>query len=203
VGLMLLRVKQRWMLIPVVLIGVSVAALFAPDAWKERMNPSADNMMDRSAQGRINAWTFAVRLIQDYPITGGGFGTFTPKLFLIYAPDPTDVHGPHSVYFGILGEHGIPGLFLFLALIASAFYSLHDVYKAAKFRGDEVALSYANMFRFSLVGFLISGLFLARAYFDYLYTILACIVVLRKVCFEQWNNASAAEVEHTPVALTN
>lgn len=204
-GMMLLRGRQRLVLIPVVLLGTSVAVLFAPQTWKDRMNPSKDNMLDKSAQGRINAWKFAVHLVEDYPITGGGFGTFTNKLFAIYAPDPLEVHGAHSVYFGILGEHGIPGLLLFLSLIGASLYSLHEVQRWAKFHGDEVAASYAQMYRFSLVGFLTSGLFLGRAYFDYLYTILALIVVLRRVCFERWAAAAAEdeELEQEPLAVTD
>jgi probable O-glycosylation ligase (exosortase A-associated) len=159
-------------------------------------------VLDKSAQGRINAWTFAVNLVADYPFTGGGFGTFTRPLFTLYAPDPLDMHGPHSVYFGILGEHGIPGLFLFLSLIGCSFYSLHEVAKGAKLRGDETALAYANMFRFSLIGFLTSGLFLGRAYFDYLYTLLACIVILRRICFDTWQADDMEElVEEEQLAI--
>jgi hypothetical protein len=41
------------------------------------------------------------------------------------------------------------------------------------------------MFRFSLIGFLTSGLFLGRAYFDYFFTIFACIVILSRVAREE------------------
>jgi probable O-glycosylation ligase (exosortase A-associated) len=191
--LMILRLKQRLILIPIALLAISVAVMFAPQSWKDRMNPSEDNMLDRSARGRINAWTFAVHLAADYPITGGGFETFTRPLFAVYAPDPTDVHGPHSVYFGILGEHGIPGLCLFLCLIGSAFYSLHEVLKWGRYHDDEVAIAYSHMFRFSLIGFLVAGLFLGRAYFDYAYTIIACIVILRKLCFDAWKSQAMEE----------
>jgi probable O-glycosylation ligase (exosortase A-associated) len=186
--LMLLRLRQRWILIPVAVLGISVATIFTPQSWKSRMNPTEDNMLDKSARGRINAWTFAVHLTADYPITGGGFETFTRTLFLIYAPDPTDIHGPHSVYFGILGEHGYPGLLLFLGLIGVAFYTTYQVVKWGRYYDDDVVVSYALMFRFSLIGFLVAGLFLGRAYFDYTYTILACIVILKKVCFQRWES---------------
>jgi probable O-glycosylation ligase (exosortase A-associated) len=200
--LMILRLRQRLILIPVAIIGITAMAIYAPQSWKERMNPSTDNVLDKSAQGRINAWTFAVNLVADYPFTGGGFGTFTRPLFTLYAPDPLDMHGPHSVYFGILGEHGIPGLFQFLSLIGCSFYSLHEVAKGAKLRGDETALAYANMFRFSLIGFLTSGLFLGRAYFDYLYTLLACIVILRRICFDTWQADDMEElVEEEQLAI--
>jgi probable O-glycosylation ligase (exosortase A-associated) len=192
-GVMILRLRQRFILIPVVGAGMALAVLYAPESWKERMNPSTDNMLDKSARGRINAWKFAVHLTADYPVTGGGFETFTPALFQLYASDPLEVHGPHSIYFGILGEHGIPGLMLFLALVGTAFYSLYEIAKWGRVYGDATAVAYANMFRFSLVGFLTAGLFLGRAYFDYAYTIFACIVVLRRACFEHWNSQEIEE----------
>ena len=39
-----------------------------------------------------------------------------PAVFAIYAPDPTDVHAAHSIYFQVLGEHGFVGLGLYLLL---------------------------------------------------------------------------------------
>jgi probable O-glycosylation ligase (exosortase A-associated) len=185
-GMMMLQVKQKKVLIPVVILGIAIAVLFAPQAWKTRMNPTGEQALDKSAQSRINAWTFAWNLVSDYPIAGGGFGTFTRPLFIIYAPDPRDVHGPHSVYFGILGEHGFVGLFLYLLLVGSALYSTSEVIRWAKQMGDEVAMQYARMFRYSMVGFLVSGFFLGRQYFDYIYTILACIVVVKRLSFDAW-----------------
>ena len=40
------------------------------------MNPKQE--ADASAQGRFHAWSFAWKLVNDYPLTGGGFETFTP-----------------------------------------------------------------------------------------------------------------------------
>jgi probable O-glycosylation ligase (exosortase A-associated) len=185
-GLMLLRLKQRIVLVPVALLGIVFAMLFAPASWKERMDPTREGAIDKSAESRFNAWTFAWRLTMDYPLAGGGFDTFTPELFNRYAPHPTDVHGPHSIYFGILAEHGFIGLLLYLALVVSCFGSIYRIRKWARFQGDEAAQHYADMFRFSLIGFLVSGAFLGRAYFDYFYTIIAGVAILKRVCFVRW-----------------
>jgi putative inorganic carbon (hco3(-)) transporter len=188
-GLMFLRLKQRAILIPVIVAGLGIVILFAPPAWKERMNPTGPNAIDASAQSRFNAWTFCWHLAGEYPIAGGGFATFTPALFQRYAPNVRDVHGPHSIYFGVLAEHGFVGLFLYMTLVGACFVSTYWIVKWAKFHGDETAANYGNMFRFALVGFLTSGLFLGRAYFDYYYTLIACIVVLRQVCKHAWSEA--------------
>jgi probable O-glycosylation ligase (exosortase A-associated) len=149
------------------------------------MDPTRENAIDGSAFSRINAWTFSWHLAQDFPVTGGGFETFTKELFYTYAPNANDVHGPHSIYFGVLGEHGFVGLFLYLALVCSCFVSIHWIVKWGHFHGDEVVVNYGNMFRVALAAFLISGLFLGRAYFDYYFTLVACIVVLRRTCVSE------------------
>ena len=200
--LMLLRVKQRVLLIPVIGLALVIALVFAPPEWKERMDFSRKGAaLDKSAYSRINAWTFAWRLAKDYPITGGGFDTFDKALFDRYAPNSSDVHGPHSIYFGLLGEHGWPGLILYMSLVASCFASVRKIIRAAKRMGDEVAANYANAFGFSLVGFLTSGLFLGRAYFDYYFTIVCFIVILKRVCFQAWRQAEEEE-EMLPAEAT-
>jgi putative inorganic carbon (HCO3(-)) transporter len=197
-GVMFLGSKQRKILIPLFIMGVAVAFLYAPEDWRHRMDPTRENPLDGSAYSRINAWTFSWHLASDYPLTGGGFETFTRELFYLYAPNANDVKGPHSVYFGVLGEHGFVGLFLYLALVCSCFASIHWVVKWGHYHGDEVAVHYGNMFRVALTAFLISGLFLGRAYFDYYFTLVACIVILRCVCQSEWSKAG---VEQQPLEM--
>jgi putative inorganic carbon (hco3(-)) transporter len=199
-GLIFLQLKQRLLLVPIIVLGAIIATLFAPEAWKERMDPTRENIIDSSARGRLNAWSFSWRLALDFPITGGGFNTFTPELFARYAPNVADVHGPHSVYFQVLGEHGFVGLFLYVSLLCSCFASLRRLVKRARFHGDQLIGNYANMFRFSLVGFLTSGLFLGRAYFDYFFTIVACIAILRRLSRLQWAGIVSADVSTQKVA---
>jgi probable O-glycosylation ligase (exosortase A-associated) len=140
IGLLLcLRMKGRVLLIPVVLIAVAIAAVFAPEGWRQRMNP--DNAVDASARERFNAWAFSWNLAQDYPIAGGGLSTFTPELFGRYAPVVQDIHGPHSVYFGVLAEHGFTGLFLYLGLVVSCLASLLRLARAARHYEDPLLIS--------------------------------------------------------------
>ncbi len=191
-AVMFWRSKKRFVLIPVAVFAMFFAMLFAPESWKNRMDPTSPNAMDTSARARINAWHFAWNLASDFPITGGGFATFTPSLFARYAPNGADIHGPHSVYFQILGEHGFVGLALYLALLLSCFMSLRTVAKTARVYDDGVSIQYANMLALSIVGFIVSGTFLGRAYFDYFFTLVACVVVLKRTAAEQWANLEPA-----------
>jgi probable O-glycosylation ligase (exosortase A-associated) len=200
--LMLLRLKQRFMIMSVLAVAMAIALLFAPAAWRERMDPTREGAIDGSARERFNAWTFSWRLACDFPIAGGGFETFSPELFQRYAPNAGDVHGPHSIYFGVLAEHGFIGLALYLTLVASCFATTLRLARQARMQGDLVIEHYANMFRFSLVGFLTSGLFLGRAYFDYYFTIVGCIVILNRVAQQEWVEESPVELDTTVEAVS-
>lgn len=182
--LMLLQSKRRLILLPSIVLAAALVMLFAPPQWKHRMDPTRSDAIDASARSRFNAWTFAFRLAADNPVTGGGFATFTPKLFDRYAPDPRQTFASHSIYFGVLAEHGFVGLALYLGLIASVLVTVSRLARLARRNGDTQVEQYALMLRFSLIGFLVSGAFLARSYFDYFFTIVACVAILKRLYME-------------------
>src|SRR5262249_45901790 len=183
----------RFTLVPVIVLGIVIATYFAPETWKERMDPSRENVVDSSAQSRLNAWAFAKALADDHPVLGGGFSTFTPELYEQYAPARTaEIYGPHSVYFQVLAEHGYPGLVLYLMLVASCLLTTRRLRKRSRIENDKEILHYAQMFQFGLVAFLISGAFLGRAYFDYYFMIVACISILDRVAADRWAAKVAA-----------
>jgi probable O-glycosylation ligase (exosortase A-associated) len=182
---MFLQSKRRFILVPVMVLGLIVALFFTPDAWRARMDFSRPEMVDASAQSRLEAWAFARALAADYPITGGGFSTFTPELYSQYDSEVTEI-GPHSVYFQVLAEHGYVGLTLYLLLVLSCLAKTRRLSKTARSHGDRIVDQYAHMIQFSLVGFLSSGIFLGRAYFDYFFTIVACLIILEREARERW-----------------
>jgi putative inorganic carbon (hco3(-)) transporter len=184
--------KQRLALLPIVALAVLIALIFAPDSWKHRMDPNREDAIDTSAQARLDSWAYARALAADHPIFGGGFDTFTPELFARYAPDARP-RGPHSVYFQLLAEHGFPGLFLYLSMVLSCFVTGRRLAVEARRRGDHQLQQYANMFQVSFVGFLASGLFLGRAYFDYVFTLVACLAILKYVAAQRWEQEDDEE----------
>ncbi|MCC6531334.1 MAG: putative O-glycosylation ligase, exosortase A system-associated [Burkholderiales bacterium] len=172
------RGKNKFLgLIAGVCIGVALV-VFAPEKWETRMSTITTHE-DGSAQGRINAWAMAVNLVQDRPIVGGGFDVFAPTAFARWAPSPA-VQGAHSVYFQMLGEHGFPGLFLYLTLGMMSWSLASWIRKNAKGRADfEWAYWLASMCQVSLVGFAVGGAFLNLAYWDVPYTLIVALVLTR------------------------
>jgi putative inorganic carbon (hco3(-)) transporter len=172
---------------------------YAPGKWMERMDAFYHGDIDRSAQGRLNAWEFAIVFTEHYPLTGGGFEAFTPDLFEHYTPG-LFFAGPHSIYFQTLGEQGYVGLTLFLGLLSSCLFSLRELSRQAK---RIAALTwvrpYCSMLRASLLAYMISGAFLPRAYFDLFYTLVATIIIMKIVC--QKELAACKNSEAVPARL--
>ncbi len=162
-------------------VAAALILMIMPQQWFDRMATIDTYQQDASAMGRINAWKMAFNLAKDRPL-GGGFDTFQPGVFAIYAPDPDNVHDSHSIYFEVLGEHGFFGLALFLILGLMTWRTASWIIKRA--RGDPEnrwAADLASMVQVSLVGYASAGAFLGLANFDLYYTLIAVVVLCKTV----------------------
>ena len=160
---------------------VSMALLsFMPESWWERMGTIGSYQEDSSAGGRINAWWMAWNLAKAN-FFGGGFEVSSPELFAKYAPDPTDVHAAHSIYFMVLGEHGFVGLFLFLLLWILVWFSAGRLRTQGKKLPQTMWLSHlGSMCQVSLAGYAVGGAFLSLSYYDLPYNVLILVVLGRR-----------------------
>ena len=173
-----LKTRNKWLSGAAIAVALVAFLAFLPGEWFDRMSTIKDYRADQSAQGRLNAWGFAINLANDRPLVGGGFRAFTPELFQKYAPTPDDFHDAHSIYFEVLGEQGYVGLLLFLALALTAFRTCMRIRSKAAGRQDLAwASELASMIQVSLVGFSVGGAFLGLAYFDLPYSLMALVVL--------------------------
>ncbi len=165
------------------IVVASCALVLFPQDWFQKMHSIQDYEEDQSAMGRIYAWQFTLKLVAARPITGGGFEPYTRETYNRYAPDISRKaprpQGPHSIYFKPLGEHGWPGLLLFLGTGLLAFRRCNWLIRQTRDREDlRWAGNLAAMIQVGLVGFAASGAFLGMTYFDLYYHLLALLVVL-------------------------
>lgn len=179
---LILKSKNKFRIgVVLVILGV-VAAAYIPQKWEDRMATIQTYEMDASAMGRINAWKFAINLAKDHPISGGGFDTFLPDLFRVYAPVPDDFHDAHSIYFEVLAEHGFVGLAIFLLLGVAA---LRNGSRIARLSKDRESLRWiqnlSSMVQVSIIGYAVGGAFLGLAYFDLYYHLVAMVVLMRLI----------------------
>lgn len=160
-----------------IVIAAALVVSIMPASWYERMDTINTYDADASALGRINAWWVAFNMANDR-FFGGGFESFRIPTFAIYAPEPDRVHDVHSIYFQVLGHHGYIGLLLFLLLLALTWLKCGAIIRATKADPARAwARDLAAMVQVSLVAYLCGGAFLGLAYFDYVYHLVAIVVV--------------------------
>lgn len=158
-----------------------------PEQWVSRQQSTLEYKEDRSAMQRIQAWGVATNIALDRPLLGAGFNfeyaQDTPR-WLSYAnfvePWASEERAAHSIYFQLLGQHGVVVLILFVTLLLGAFYRLYKLSTRdypAEYRW--IAL-YAKGTQLALVPYMLAGAFLSLAYFDMFYLCVAMSAILNR-----------------------
>jgi probable O-glycosylation ligase (exosortase A-associated) len=166
-----------------------VAGILAlmPEAWYERMHSIQTYKSDGSAMGRINAWTVGWNIARDR-LTGGGFEHWSKETFALYAPNPADVHDVHSIYFEVLGEHGFPGLLMYLGIWALVVKDTRRIIAEAEDNpGLQWAGGLARMIQVSLMAYAAGGAFLGLAYFDLPWDLLMVAIAVKMIVKKERN----------------
>ena len=125
--------------------------------------------LEGSAQGRIVIWKGALKIIQDHPWWGTGYGTFG-AIIPYYAPELRGRRmDAHNSYLIVAAEMGIPALIIFLWVLFLVMWKTYRLYRNAKdpfikatalgFLAGLFALIVANMFGSRVDAEEISGYF--------------------------------------------
>ncbi|MFQ5784553.1 MAG: putative O-glycosylation ligase, exosortase A system-associated [Alphaproteobacteria bacterium] len=180
--IMLLMKSRRRIFIGLVLGVTTVLGLsFMPNKWSDRMNTIQTFEEDPSVQGRFEAWTFAWEVAKDRPVLGGGFSVFDDDATWARFLPGGHVRNAHSIYFEVLGEHGFPGLVIFLTLGVLALRTTTQIARRTRDKPDLAwARDLAAMSRVALLGYAATGVFINVAMYDLYYTIIALLVLLRE-----------------------
>ena len=184
-------------------LGIAVIAIaaiaFMPDSWSERMSTIGGYNADTSALSRLWTWQTLWNLALDRPLVGGGFRSDSVQVFSVYSPVQgrgdfdSVVYVAHSIYFQALGEHGFPGLLLFLAIGVWTWFTAGRLGRESMKRPDYepwVPLL-MRMCQVSLAGFAVGGAFLSLMVFDLSFYIFG-IVLLVKASMKPTSDSSLA-----------
>lgn len=162
----------------VVSLGACLLA-FMPETWYERMDSMNNYEKDASAMGRIHAWEYAINAANDN-ILGMGFESWSLETFSIYSQTP-DPHAAHSIYFGVLGDHGWIGLILFLLIFYLSWKRLKHVIKYTNNKDAFKDINLlAKMLQVSFIAYLVGGIFLSLSYFDLPWHLVCFVLILSK-----------------------
>ena len=186
--------SKRPLLMSLLLTGLLATAILSmPESWTNRMQTIQTFEQDSSAMSRIYTWKTLLNLALDRPFVGGGFRTDNALVFSLYSPGNIgDYFGgqilvAHSIYFEALGEHGFPGLLLYLLLGFCTWRKAGKLVKQTKNDpefGNWVPLL-MRMVQVSLVGFSVGGAFLSLTHFDLPYYIVSYVILVDATVREQ------------------
>ena len=166
---MMAKSRHKLVIAIVMVIGATILVPFMPQSYWNRMASIETYQQDSSAMGRINAWWTAYAIAKDR-ITGGGFELYSPRVFARYAPNPTDIHSSHSIYFQALGEHGWIGLAMFLFILLYIWMQCRKVTRLAPPTPDGRAQALlTKMIQASLIGLMVGGAFVNIGNWDMVY----------------------------------
>ncbi len=113
--------------------------------------------LDGSARGRIEIWKGALRMIQEQPVFGVGYGLFFP-LIRYYWKGGFSIDA-HNTYLIIAAEMGIPALLIFLLIILIVTWNTYVLYRRTK---DSFTKGLALGFLGGLFGLMMSNMFGSR-----------------------------------------
>jgi len=155
-----------------------------PEASKDRFRSALHWQEDKTASQRIALWKAGLRMFRDHPLLGVGPGNYPPSYAERYADPDQDPSSwvPHSIYVQALSELGLAGMTSVFLLFLGCFQlnartRKHLVEQGA---GKRKSFDYflAMGLDLALVGYMVSGAFLAVLYYPHLWVILGLSVGL-------------------------
>lgn len=147
-----------------------------------------NNHVDGAVRGRATEMLAAARIAADHPVFGVG-----PELSSSYIREYGQAGGlralegrreSHCMFLELPAEIGLPGLLIFLCMLAATLRSL--IQSSLRIRELDQQLSLTgSAFALAIVGYLVMGVFLHMSYVRYFWLLLAlansCCCVMRRV----------------------
>jgi O-antigen ligase len=186
------------------MLAVTIAAVMPQRFWDRMQTIAApQDERDVSADARLYFWGIARTIAIDHPLFGVGFNSYRYS-FPDYNTNP-DFEGEqravHSVWFGLVAELGVPGLFLFVALLISTVRSCYRIRRDATARGLTGLAIYAGHLQTSVLVFVIGGTFLNAQYLELLWHVVGLTIALEHLHANAIANAADARMP-APVLRT-
>jgi len=174
-----LRLKSVLTLAAASIVILPLVPRSAWDRFSLMKNLTSGNLIEAdpegSAEARYNIWRVARTIIAENPVSGIGLGSY-PRAHATYAPRvgvPVAALGfrdTHSTYLNVAAETGLPGLFLFLAMITTVVVTCEGTRQKAK--GTKWAEQLMAL-ELGLLAFMLAGVFGSFSKLSFLYIQLA------------------------------
>jgi len=176
--------KRKYLIAPLMVIGIVAASYALPDEWFGRMQTIETYEEDESALGRIEVWRDGWNHTLKHPFIGAGFEGWhyvTKREW-------------HSAYVEIFAEHGFVAFAIWMSLIIGTLVSLTRLPRLTKgIEGMEWVGNYCYMIRASIIAYMAGGTFLGLAYWDLLYHLIFISVLVKQFALKELSEHTAAQ----------
>lgn len=159
-GLVLLRWRRGWIAIvlAVLLAGLAAWAIGFGQVL-EMLNSTGSTV---GGPGRLEIWTRGIYLVEDFPFTGIGMGTFKEVTnglypFFLLGPD-ADIPHAHNLFLQVAVDLGIPGLVAWLSLLILVIAAAWRVYWRGRREGSTWAMGLGAGLLGSQVALVVHGM---------------------------------------------
>jgi len=186
--------KSRILALIALLIVAGGLHSIAPDRWKERMGTiDTASTEDQSFKLRLLSWHTYAAAALDRPLTGAGlYALQSGAVFFHYAPDPEEYgitnakpRAAHSIYLQVLGDLGLAGFAIYMALLVTGFWNAHWIVRATRGQPHlEWMSDLGRMIQVSIVAFCVAGAALSMAFYDYFLSLLIVLAAVRYMARE-------------------
>ena len=158
-----------------------LVALYAREGYWERIQSGwEEGGSAGSGEDRLYMWKFGWKMFLDNPVIGVGQENF-PVRFGDYEGQER-LYGvtriwraAHSLYFTLLPELGLVGGFIFFRML---YWIRRDL---IVIRRSTPLLPYAHAMEASLIGFLVSSIFISTLYYPNFWVAMGFVVALRRI----------------------
>jgi len=202
----------------VVMLAVVIMLMFAPAKyWDEILSSTSDETMGKGTGGeRLYTWGIGMEMALYNPIIGVGQSNF-PWAFDKYQGDRTfngkSISGrqAHSAWVTLIAELALAGIVIIGGMIISSLMDLRWVRKKlappevrrkhgqAMKAGEDMRLYLARAMEGSLIGFIVSGVFISVLWYPPMWIMFGFVVALRNISEEGENVVSAVPQTRYPL----
>lgn len=199
----------------VLLIAVMFMVLFAPQTyWDEIASSTSDETMSEEGTGgaRLYTWGIGMQMFYSNPIIGIGQANF-PWTFAIYEAGETfhdrsfGGRQAHSAWVTLIAELGLAGVVIVGGMLFQCYRDLAFVRRTftppqrrekhgqIMEAGEDVRIYLARAMEGSLIGFIISSVFISTLWYPSLWIMIGLIVALRNISENENGNFGSTDTD--------
>lgn len=131
--------RWRWSWVGILVGGAVLSGVIMRVGINEMMGFLMTSPGLGGIEGRVELWSRAIYMIQDFPFTGVGIGLYSPvadTLYPFFLMAPGQISHAHNLFLQIAVDIGLPGLIAWLGCLLVSFWMAGKIILGGKMSGD-------------------------------------------------------------------